>query len=182
MKRSALAFAFAFLSVSSLAAVGCSKGAAPSTSPEFDKQWSSLMQGGAEPLLVEGDLHGSGLMGEVRRAVDHASGGNLVKHEGVVPGPLPDTEVVKVIRSHLPSVKGCYAIEERAGTVGSGKAILSIDIDPSGSVKATRVDAPAFSASKLPSCISENAKAWTFPKFSAKEDKRFSYPFVFVGG
>jgi hypothetical protein len=150
----------------------CSKSAAPTANAEFDKQWSALMQSGAEPVLVEGELHGAGLMGEVKRAVDYGSAGaaNLVKQE--IPGPLPDAEVVK----------GCYAIEERAGAVGSGKAILSIDIDPSGTVKATRVDAPAFSSSKLPSCISENAKAWTFPKFNAKEDKRFSYPFVFVGG
>jgi hypothetical protein len=43
------------------------------------------------------------------------------------------------------------------------------------------VDAPAFSASHLPACVSARAKQWTFPKFT-EGPKKFSYPFVFVGG
>ena len=46
----------------------------------------------------------------------------------------------------------------------------------------TTVIAPAFAASKVPTCISSSAKAWTFPKSAQKSAKKFSYPFVFVGG
>ena len=48
-------------------------------------------------------------------------------------------------------------------------------------VRFVRVEAPAFQSSTLPSCMSNQAKAWTFLKFT-QGPKRFSYPFVFVGG
>jgi hypothetical protein len=159
---------------------GCSKDkpAQPAADPEFDKQWSQLTQGGVEPAFVEGQLHGGGLLGEVRRAVDTSPSGAVQS----VNGPLSDADVAKVIRTHLPAVRSCYEVEERAGSVSSGKAILSLDIEPTGAVRETRVDAPSFAASKLPSCINQNAKKWTFPRSTAKDTKRVSYPFVFVGG
>lgn len=149
--------------------------------PKFDQRWTELAKEGAEPLFIEGDLHGAGLMGEVRRAVEPNPEGKMMAPGAALPGPLPDGEVVRVIRQNLPGVKGCYQVEERAGTVGSGKAIVSIDIDPAGTVSNVSVDAPAFSASHLPACVTTRAKAWTFPKFS-QGPKHFSYPFVFVGG
>lgn len=148
--------------------------------PAFDQEWASLEKGGAEPLFIEGELHGAGLMGEVRRAVDPSSEGKALAPPAFN-GPLPDGEVVKVIRANLPAVKGCYQIEERAGTIGSGKAIMTLEIDgASGTVSNVKIDAPAFSASHLPACVTGRAKSWTFPKFTAT--KKFSYPFVFVGG
>jgi hypothetical protein len=98
-----------------------------------------------------------------------------------VQGPLPDAEVAKVIRANLPAVKGCYAVEERNGTAASGKAIMQLSIDGSGSVKGVQVDAPAFNGSGLPTCLSNNARGWKFPKFT-QGPKSYSYPFVFVGG
>ena len=35
--------------------------------------------------------------------------------------------------------------------------------------------------SRSSTCISARAKGWTFPKFT-QGPKKFSYPFVFVGG
>lgn len=155
---------------------GCNK-SAPSTKvdPAFDAKWQQATSA-AEPAYIESQ-RGGGLLGEVRRAVDVPRAGA----EGVVNGVLPDPEVVTVIRRNLPGVKGCYEVEERAGTVGSGKAIVSIEIAPAGSVSAVSVEAPAFAGSKLPECLSARAKTWTFPKFT-QGPKKFSYPFVFVGG
>jgi hypothetical protein len=160
--------------------LGCQKDAtkSPAADPKFDEAWSQLAKQGAEPVFIEGDLHGAGLMGEVRRAVDPTSEGAPVAK---VDGPLPDNEVVKVIRQNLPGVKGCYQIEERAGTVASGKAIVNLEINTSGAVESVKVDAPAFGASKLPACVTGRAKSWTFPAFT-RGPKQFSYPFVFVGG
>lgn len=168
MKTSALAL---------LLVVGCSQ-KAPASDPKFDEEWAALSKGGAEPMFVEGEKHGAGLMGEVRRAVDPATDPNRAPSS--FQGPLPDPEVVRVIRTNLPGVKGCYAIEEKNGTVGSGKAIVSLEIDPSGAVSTVRVDAPAFANSSLPTCMSARARSWTFPKFTSGP-KKFSYPFVFVG-
>jgi hypothetical protein len=148
--------------------------------PQFDKQWQALQQSGSEPAYIEGELHGAGLMGEVRRAVDPTPDSAFQRAEPFK-GPLPDEQVVRVIRQNLGAVKGCYAIEERSGAIGSGKAIVSLEIAGSGEVASVKVDAPAFRESKLPECVSGRAKGWTFPKFT-QAPKRFSYPFVFVGG
>jgi hypothetical protein len=120
-------------------------------------------------------------MGEVRRAVDPPPDSVLAGRHDPLKGPLPDDQVVRVIRQNLAAVKGCYAVEERSGTVGSGKAIVSLEISPSGEVAEVKVDAPAFRESRLPACVSGRAKGWTFPRFT-EGPKRFSYPFVFVGG
>src|SRR5579859_3488724 len=96
--------------------------------PKFDEKWAQLTKEGAEePAFIEGDLHGGGLMGEVRRALP-AEHDKLGPSGPTFQGPLPDPEVVRVIRSNLGAVKGCYAVEERNGTVGSGKAIVNLEI------------------------------------------------------
>jgi len=144
--------------------------------PQFDAKWQQATSS-AEPAYIESQK-GGGLLGEVRRAVDPpraAAGADVVK------GTLPDPEVVSVIKRNLPAVKGCYELEERAGIVGSGKAIVSLEIDPAGTVQAVSVEAPAFADSKLPACITARARGWTFPRFT-EGPKKFSYPFVFVGG
>jgi hypothetical protein len=163
--------------------VGCHRdeSAKKAGDPNFDKQWVELQKGGSEPLYIEGDAHGAGLMGEVRRAVDPMPDSAVAQRSEPWKGPLPDDQVVRVIRQNLMAVKGCYAIEEKSGGIGSGKAIVSLEIDPTGTVANVRVDAPAFRESKLPECVSGRAKAWTFPKFT-QGPKKFSYPFVFVGG
>lgn len=163
--------------VAALLACGCHK-SAPSAkaNPAFDARWQQATAA-AEPAYIESQ-RGGGLLGEVRRAVDPPRG---TSGTDALQGTLPDPEVVSVIKRNLPAVKGCYEIEERAGTVGSGKAIVSLEIDPAGTVQNVSVEAPAFAASKLPACISARAKGWTFPKFT-EGPKKFSYPFVFVGG
>ena len=166
------------LVVGVLVVVGCNKPASTSAKadPQFDARWQQATST-AEPAYIESQ-RGGGLLGEVRRAVDPPPPSSVGE---VVQGTLPDPVVAGVIKRNLPAVKGCYEIEERAGTVGSGKAIVTIDIDPSGTVHNVSVDAPAFAASNLPACLSARARAWTFPKFTAGS-KKFSYPFVFVGG
>lgn len=145
--------------------------------PQFDAKWQAIVAA-SQPAVIAGE-RGGGLMGEVRRAVDAPSAPAAVVD--TMPGALPDPEVVTVIRRNLPGVKGCYEVEERAGTVGSGKAIVSLEIAPAGTVSNVAVDAPDFAASKLPACIQSRARSWTFPKFT-EGPKKFSYPFVFVGG
>ena len=141
--------------------VGCHKSAptAGKADPQFDAKWQQATSS-AEPAYIETE-RGGGLLGEVRRAVDPPKG---EANADVVKGPLPDAEVASVIKRNLPGVKGCYEVEERAGTVGSGKAIVSLEIDPAGTVQNVSVDAPAFKESKLPACIQARAKGWTFPQ------------------
>jgi hypothetical protein len=152
---------------------------AQAADPAFDQKWVALAKAGSDPLVIESEVHGAGLMGELRRAADPGPG--MMANAGPLTGELPDDQVVRVIRSNLAAVKGCYQVAERQGGIGSGKAIVSFEIDPAGTVKTVNIDAPAFRASTLPGCMSTQAKNWTFPKFT-QGPKRFSYPFVFVGG
>jgi len=165
-----------------LAAFGC-KGSAPKAAndPAFDQKWAELAHGGSEPAVIESELHGAGLMGELRRAADHSTGGQLLAQAEPVKGELPDDQVIRVIRANLAAMKGCYQLAEREGGVGSGKAIMSVEIQRDGAVSAVKIDAPAFQQSTLPGCMGERARHFTFPKFT-QGPKRFSYPFVFVGG
>jgi hypothetical protein len=167
-----------------LVACGCSKvGGGPAKSdPKFDQAWLDLAKQGSEPLFIETDQSGSGLLGEVRRAVEPGPDAALGRGAAPLMGMLPDNVAAGVVRQNLGAVKACYQIEQRAGTVGSGKAIVTIQIDPAGTVKDVKVDAPAFESSRLPACLSGRARSWTFPKFSAPTAKTFSYPLVFVNG
>jgi hypothetical protein len=146
---------------------------------DFDARWQKLAAA-ADPAVV-GPEKGNALTGEVRRAAESAPSRDGGKLDALITGELPDPVVAGVIRSNLNVVKACYAIEERAGTVSGGKAIVSLEIKESGDVQNVSVDAPAFADSKLPECIRNNARNWTFPKFTTGP-KKFSYPFVFVGG
>jgi hypothetical protein len=92
---------------------------------------------------------------------------------------LPDNEVARVVRGGLGSVKRCYLLEEQNGG-GSGKAIVTFTIEPTGSVGGVRVDAPAFSHGRLPACVGQQVRGWTFPRFSGPS-VTVTYPFVFVG-
>ena len=65
--------------------------------------------------------------------------------------------------------------------VDSGKRLVEQNKGRLQGQGARDFEAPAFAASNLPACLSARAKAWTFPKFT-QGPKKFSYPFVFVGG
>ena len=122
-----------------------------------------------------------GLMGEVRRAVDPVADGQ----SPIAKDPLPARfRTTRWSRSSAPTwARSRPATRSRRAPapVGSGKAIVTLDIDKSGAVGNVKVDAPAFQESHLPQCVGTRAKSWTFPKFTTGP-KNFSYPFVFVGG
>jgi hypothetical protein len=78
-------------------------------------------------------------------------------------------------------VKACYLRIARDGEQRSGKAIVSFDVGPAGDVRGTKVDAPSFQGTSLPTCVSGMVSHWSFPK-SQSGGLAISYPFVFVGG
>ena len=79
------------------------------------------------------------------------------------------------------AVKGCYQLEERAGTVGCGKAIMTLEIDgASGAVADVKIDAPAFQARAARLRLGPRAQRGR--SRASPRPRRSSYPFVFVGG
>ncbi len=152
-------------------ALGCSSGKPASP---FEEKWASLK---VDPAVIQSDSKGAGLVGEVRRATETEA--PLAEVTGDVVGELSDSAAAGVVRHNVGGVKGCYAIAARDGA-GSGKAILNLDIDMTGAVASVGVEAPAFEGTNLPTCMTNRAKNWQFPKFS-EGPKHFSYPFVFAG-
>jgi outer membrane biosynthesis protein TonB len=160
---------------------------APTSDPEFDRKWAALARTGADVAYIEDD-RGEGLMGNVRRAARMKT-----EPPPVLTGPagpeavaaLPEQpageEVQRIIRGNLMAVRGCYMNMARTGQARSGKAIVSFSIGADGRPASLRVDAPAFSDTPLPACVTAQVSRWSFPK-SQKGGGQVSYPFVFVGG
>jgi hypothetical protein len=167
-------------------AAACAKKAAPAAAPadpEFDKKWAELAKDGIEVSYIEDD-RGEGLMGNVRRAsrvkaeppaVQPAAQENL--------GGLPDRpageQVQQIIRGNLMAVRGCFMSMARTGQARSGKAIVSFTIGADGRAAELKVDAPSFSDTPLPACVTAQVSHWAFPK-SQRGGGQVSYPFVFV--
>jgi hypothetical protein len=155
----------------------------PAPSSEFDRKWTGLAATDVETFYV-GDDRGEGLMGNVRRTKRPIKVA-LVTKGALDPDappevPSPD-EIEQVIRQNLAGVSACYLRLSRTGDQRSGKAIVSFQIGAAGDVQKTKVEAPAFDGTTLPSCVSGLVSHWAFPR-SAKGGLAISYPFVFVGG
>jgi hypothetical protein len=160
---------------------------APTSDPEFDKKWAALAQAGADVAYIEDD-RGEGLMGNVRRAsrVKAEPSPVLTAPAGdqalaVLPEQPAGEEVQRIIRGNLMAVRGCYMNMARTGQAKSGKAIVSFTIGADGRPASLHVDAPTFSDTPLPGCVTAQISRWSFPK-SQKGGGSISYPFVFVGG
>jgi hypothetical protein len=180
--------------VGGLALVGCGKaggsGAAGAPTPppaaapvaasnaEFDQKWAALASKDLDAFYVEDD-RGEGLMGNVRRARHEQPAGS--DKPMAATANLSQDQIQQVIRQNLPGVKACYLRISRDGEQRSGKAIVSFDVGPSGDVRSTKVDAPSFQGTSLPTCVSGMVSHWAFPK-SQSGGLAISYPFVFVGG
>ena len=155
---------------------------------DFDRKWAALASTDVQAFYVEDD-RGEGLMGNVRRS--HRSQKlSLLSQPKPTPAALdpnampemPSPEAVEeTIRQNLAGVRACYLRLSRGGDQRSGKAIVSFQIGAGGDVQNTRVEAPAFDGTALPSCVMGLVSHWAFPK-SLKGGLAISYPFVFVGG
>lgn len=174
--------------------LACSKPAPPPAAkttapadPTFDRAWTNLAQKGVDAFYIEDD-RAEGLMGNVLRAQSGALAmapdlQNSLRQPGgqaLPESPNPE-EVQKVIRQNLAGVKSCYLRVARDGESRSGKAIVSFLVGASGHVEELRVDAPSFSGTSLPACVTGQIAHWVFPP-SQKGGLAVSYPFVFVGG
>lgn len=172
------------LLVGAAALLACSKDRAPAASdPAFEKKWAELAKAGVDVEYIEDD-RAEGLMGSVRRASrtkEAPPPPSAVAAAGGLPQQLTSEEIQRVIRSNLAAVKGCYVAMARTGAAPSGKAIVTFTVDGAGKPQGVRVDAPTFTGTRLPTCLSSQISFWTFPR-SQNGGGTVSYPFVFVGG
>jgi hypothetical protein len=168
--------------------VACAKKPAPAghSSPEFDKKWAELAQAGIEVSYIEDD-RGEGLMGNVRRASrvkaepQAVAANEAAADRGALPERPAGEQVHRIIRGNLMAVRGCFMSMARTGQARSGKAIVSFSIGADGKPTGLKVDAPSFTDTPLPGCVTAQVSHWEFPK-SQRGGGQVSYPFVFVSG
>src|SRR5579862_7448594 len=91
---------------------------------------------------------------------------------------LSDADAGRVVARHLRAVKTCWALEQREGADRGGKALLSLEVAPSGLVREARVEA-GFASPRFATCVRAHAATWTFPR--SARSARFVVPLVFVG-
>jgi len=164
------------VAVALLGLAGCSKQAKPAGDPAFDKQWAEISKAMPDTAYIEDD-RAAGLMGKVERSPQVAA--EPARAGGPLPQKLEMTEISRTIRGNLTAVKVCYMREQRVAA-RSGKAIVTFDVNSDGHVGTVEVNAPAFRGTNLPSCVGNQVKKMTFPKFQ-QGPQSVSYPFVFVG-
>lgn len=96
------------------------------------------------------------------------------------PAELTDADVARVVGANLRAIRSCWALERRANPAAAGgKAMLELDLAPSGTVIEARVSAP-FASPEFHACLRGRARVWSFPRFQ-RGPMRFSVPLVFVG-
>jgi hypothetical protein len=95
-----------------------------------------------------------------------------------VPLTLSPRAVARVIRKKVSRLRYCLLDVSVRGK--SGKAVLTLTIEPSGRVSKAVVAAPSFQGSNLATCVRKSALLWRFPKFK-KGKITHSYPVIFKG-
>ena len=172
------------LATAALLTSSCKRG--PAEDPRFAAAWKQLMARGDEVLVVGDEAAGAALLDSIHRSGRHHRRPDA-QAPAAVPSPataaaaqVPDQDLMRVIRTGLGGLKQCYRLCEASTSDGGGKAIVHFTILPTGSVQAVSVDAPSFSESRLPSCVSMQVRGWRFPTFDG-QPMEVAYPFVFVG-
>jgi hypothetical protein len=174
------------LTAVALLSTSCKRG--PADDPRFAAAWKQLMARGDDVFVVGDEAAGAALLDSVHRSSRHRRQPDAQAPSAVPPPEasagtqtVPDQDLMRVIRTGLGGLKQCYRLVEASTSDGGGKAIVRFTILPSGSVEGVTVDAPSFSESRLPSCVSTQVRGWRFPTFQG-HPMEVAYPFVFVGG
>jgi hypothetical protein len=154
-----------------LAFAGCS---AKKESPAFEKKFAEAKaKSGLNDVQIIETAKGMGLKNNVQRLGDPVAP-DEVDSSGKIPQTLSQNQVGRHIRRQLARLSECQ--ETTAGR--SGKALLTVKIQPNGSVGEVEVEAPSFSGTRLASCLREGAMRWRFPQFKAGT-LSYTYPFIF---
>ena len=143
-------------------------------SPEFERKWAQAKKSsGLKEVQVIDTRSRSDLKGNVQRLGDFQPPPSDT-HTQKRPITLSQNQVGRHIRRQISRLTSCH----RASQGRSGKALLTVRIQPSGLVAAVTVSAPSFSGTRLAGCLQEGAMRWRFPRFR-KGPLTYTYPLIF---
>ena len=92
---------------------------------------------------------------------------------------LEKQEITSVIRKNLGSVRGCYVALPQKTPKAAGKTVMKWNILKTGKVGDTGIKMSSISDKDFRECMVEKVSSWEFPKHSAKEPVKITYPFMF---
>ena len=97
---------------------------------------------------------------------------------GDVPERLGNSDVMQVVRAHIPELKTCTLEQKRKSPNLSGTLVMRWTILPSGRTTSVQVRTDEFKSTYLAGCISGLVKSWSFPKHRVQGDP-IDFPFNF---
>ncbi len=136
----------------------------------------------------------SGSVAQIGSVIGTRGAGPLKVHEkqdvAVTAGVLVDDAEIdsstvdkdalfRVIRQHLPSVKGCYEAQLKRSPMLRGKLVMHFTIAASGHVTDVGADSNSMGSDEVEACIIRLIKSWVFP-FKPESDTTVSFPFLFT--
>jgi hypothetical protein len=161
--------------LTALMALGSCK--APQESKGFERAFARAKKAsGVQRVAVVEMKQGDELQTNVLKIGEPTPPGG--EADRTVPLTLSSRTVARVIRRKVSRLRYCLLDMSVKGK--SGKAVLTLTIEPSGRVSKAVVKAPSFEGSSLASCVRKNALLWRFPKFK-KGKITHSYPVIFKG-
>lgn len=154
--------------------IGLAGCGAKKESAAFEKKFAAAKQASGLPdVQIIDTSKGTGLKNNVQRLGDPV-GPDEVDTAGKIPQTLSQNQVGRLIRRQLARLSEC----QEAASGRSGKALLTVKIQPNGAVGAVEVEAPSFQGTRLSACLREGAMRWRFPQFRSGT-LSYTYPFIF---
>ncbi len=90
---------------------------------------------------------------------------------------LSPEQIRSAIEAQMPRVRACYERQLKSQTDLAGRMVLSLSVQPSGSVSNARIKSDGVGNSDLSTCVVKVVGAWNFPQGS--EAVAVEYPVVF---
>ena len=88
-------------------------------------------------------------------------------------------DIAGVIRSNLGSLRSCYESLLAKNSKSAGKILMEWSILKTGTVDQARIEMSTINDTDFRKCMIEKISSWKFPKHSAKDPVKISYPFIF---
>ncbi|MCD6499138.1 MAG: AgmX/PglI C-terminal domain-containing protein [Deltaproteobacteria bacterium] len=150
----------------------------PKTNKRFEKRFAAAKKANDldHPVVISaGD--GQALQTNVQKVGEPIPPAGTAMSR-TVPETLSARTLARLLRHKVSRLKYCMFNSSLRGK--SGKAVLTLEVAPSGYVTNVSVDAPAFRGTSLASCIRKSAELWRFPRFH-HGTLHHSYPIIFRG-
>ena len=101
----------------------------------------------------------------------------IVQGEAKVQGPLDKNIVRRIVRAHIPELRGCHELGLTRDPQLSGRVVVDFAVLASGNVSESSLRESTVPDAAVGACMAAAIKRWTFPKPDRPATVTVSYPF-----